>query len=327
VSQLQILCNVVTCSSWFQKLTRKLITISFLPIFFFFPFSGATGLGKSTMVNTLFKGRLSRMSSTGAAAAIPKTVEVKSVSHVIEEKGVRLKLTITDTPGFGDQINNESCWEPILKYIQEQYDKYLIEETSIKRKPRVPDSRVHCCLYFIAPTGHRLRPIDVEFMKRLDKCVNIVPVIAKADTLTVEEREAFRRRLREDIEKNHINIYPILNRHDLDEEEARTTSRIRDQLPFAVIGSDRYVTVSGKPVLGRKTKWGLIEVENKNHCEFAQLRDMLIKTHMQDLKEVTDTIHYESYRRKRLTEEKHDQIVLQNNVVNMDDINCQESKI
>jgi len=46
-------------------------------------------------------------------------------------------------------------WEPILKYIQEQYDKYLIEETSIKRKPRVPDSRVHCCLYFIAPTGHR----------------------------------------------------------------------------------------------------------------------------------------------------------------------------
>ena len=41
----------------------------------------------------------------------------------------------------------------------------------------------------------RLRPIDVEFMKRLDKCVNIVPVIAKADTLTIEEREAFRRRV------------------------------------------------------------------------------------------------------------------------------------
>ena len=33
--------------------------------------------------------------------------------------------------------------------------------------------------------------------------------------------------LREDIQKNNINIYPILERHDLDEEEARTTSRIR----------------------------------------------------------------------------------------------------
>ena len=30
-----------------------------------------------------------------------------------------------------------------------------------------------------------------------------------------------------------------------------------------MIGSDRYVTVSGKPVLGRKTKWGLIEGETK----------------------------------------------------------------
>lgn len=45
---------------------------------------------------------------------------------------------------------------------------------------------------------------------------------------------------------------------------------------------------------------------------------------MQDLKEVTDTIHYESYRRKRLTGDKNDQVVLTNNVVNMD---CQESKI
>jgi len=26
----------------------------------------------------------------------------------IEEKGVRMKLTVIDTPGFGDQINNEN---------------------------------------------------------------------------------------------------------------------------------------------------------------------------------------------------------------------------
>ena len=32
-------------------------------------------------------------------------------------------------------------------------------------------------------------------MKRLDKCVNIIPVIAKSDTLTLEEREAFKRRV------------------------------------------------------------------------------------------------------------------------------------
>lgn len=41
----------------------------------------------------------------------------------------------------------------------------------------------------------RLTPLDAEFMRRLDKIVNIVPVIAKADTLTVEERLAFKQRV------------------------------------------------------------------------------------------------------------------------------------
>lgn len=48
-------------------------------------------------------------------------------------------------------------------------------------------------------------------------------------------------------------------------------------MPFAVIGSDREVALGGKKVLGRQTKWGFIEVENKKHCEFSQLRDMLIR--------------------------------------------------
>ena len=30
------------------------------------------------------------------------------VPLVIEEKGVKMKLTVIDTPGFGDQINNEN---------------------------------------------------------------------------------------------------------------------------------------------------------------------------------------------------------------------------
>lgn len=29
---------------------------------------------------------------------------------VIEEGGVKMKLTVVDTPGFGDQINNDNWW-------------------------------------------------------------------------------------------------------------------------------------------------------------------------------------------------------------------------
>ena len=56
----------------------------------------------------------------------------------------------------------------------------------------IQDTRIHCCLYFINPTGHALRPIDVIVMKKLSEVVNVVPVIAKSDSLTLEEREKFK---------------------------------------------------------------------------------------------------------------------------------------
>ncbi|CAO2601498.1 Neuronal-specific septin-3, partial [Lemmus lemmus] len=279
---------------------------------------GQSGLGKSTLVNTLFKSQVSRKASSwNREEKIPKTVEIKAIGHVIEEGGVKMKLTVIDTPGFGDQINNENCWEPIEKYINEQYEKFLKEEVNIARKKRIPDTRVHCCLYFISPTGHSLRPLDLEFMKHLSKVVNIIPVIAKADTMTLEEKSEFKQRVRKELEVNGIEFYPQ-KEFDEDLEDKTENDKIRESMPFAVVGSDKEYQVNGKKVLGRKTPWGIIEVENLNHCEFALLRDFVIRTHLQDLKEVTHNIHYETYRAKRLndngglppvsvdTEESHD---------------------
>lgn len=40
----------------------------------------------------------------------------------------------------------------------------------------------------------------------------------------------------------------------------------------------------------------LFTVENSAHCDFVKLRNMLVRTHMQDLKDVTRETHYENYR-------------------------------
>lgn len=37
-------------------------------------------------------------------------VEITKHTVDIEEKGVKLKLTIVDTPGFGDAVNNTEWW-------------------------------------------------------------------------------------------------------------------------------------------------------------------------------------------------------------------------
>ncbi|XP_052401234.1 septin-9 isoform X1 [Carassius gibelio] len=271
---------------------------------------GQSGLGKSTLVNTLFKSKVSRKSCTpNYEEKISKTVHLQSVSHIIEEKGVKMKLTVIDTPGFGDQINNENCWEPIVQYVNEQYEKYLKEELNVNRKKRIPDTRVHCCVYFLPATGHWLRPIDVEFMRRLGKIVSIVPVIAKADTLTLDERLEFKQRIRQDLQANGIRVYPQ-KEYDEDTEDRILNDKIRENIPFAVVGTDKEHQVNGNKVLGRKTKWGIIEVENVAHCEFAHLRDLLIRSHLQDLKDVAHNIHYETYRVKRLNESNANGVAL-----------------
>jgi septin 3/9/12 len=140
-------------------------------------------------------------------------------------------------------------------------------------------------------------------MKRLDEFVNIVPVVAKADTMTIDERDTFKARIREDLVYHNIRIYPSAYNTE-DEDDTLINNKIEQLIPFAIIGSDKETSVGGKRVLGRQTKWGFVEVENKKHCEFSQLRDMLIKTHMQDLKETTDKVHYENYRQQRLRESK-----------------------
>jgi septin 10 len=43
-------------------------------------------------------------------------------------------------------------------------------------------------------------------------------------------------------------------------------------------------------------------VENENHCDFVKLREMLICTNMEDLREQTHSRHYELYRRCKLEE-------------------------
>jgi septin family protein len=45
-------------------------------------------------------------------------------------------------------------WEPVIKYINDQYLDYLTHESKEKRDPVIPDTRIHCVLYFIEPTGH-----------------------------------------------------------------------------------------------------------------------------------------------------------------------------
>lgn len=41
---------------------------------------------------------------------VHQTVEIETNTVEIEEKGIRLRLTVVDTPGFADAVNNTDWW-------------------------------------------------------------------------------------------------------------------------------------------------------------------------------------------------------------------------
>jgi cell division control protein 11 len=220
----------------------------------------------------------------------------------LEEEGVKINLTIVDTPGFGDNIDNESCFNDILGYVERQYDELLAEETRIKRNPKFRDNRVHALLYFITPTGHGLRELDIELMRRLAPRVNVIPVIGKADSFTRNELTEFKRRVMEDIEYYKIPIYNFpYDEEEDDEDTIEENCELRSLLPFAIIGSEEEIETEEGPVRVRRYPWGVAEVDNSDHCDFAKLRYALLCSHLSDLKEITNDFLYENYRTEKLS--------------------------
>uniref|UniRef100_A0A672KPF7 Septin-5-like n=1 Tax=Sinocyclocheilus grahami TaxID=75366 RepID=A0A672KPF7_SINGR len=190
---------------------------------------------------------------------ISQTVEITKHTVAIEEKGVKLKLTIVDTPGFGDAVNNTESWRAVVDYIDQQFEQYFRDESGLNRK-NIQDNRVHCCLYFISPFGHGLRPMDVEFMKMLHEKVNIVLVLAKADSLTPLEVRKMKMKIREEIERFDINIYQFPECDSDDEEFKLQHQELKDSVPFTVIGSNVQVESQGRRFRGRQYPWGVVEV-------------------------------------------------------------------
>jgi len=261
---------------------------------------GRSGLGKSTLVNTLFASKLT--SSNGRKLPvdpIEKTTEIKVSHHTLIENNVRLNINVIDTPGFGDQINNEKCWDPLVKYVKEQHSQYLRKELTAQRDKFLPDTRVHCILYFIQPNGQKLKNLDIQALKKLCDIANVVPVIAKSDSLTLEERAEFKKLLQLEFLKYQFNIYPY-DSEELYDEERQLNEDIKSLIPFAIAGSEREIQINGELVRGRQTKWGAINIEDVSQCDFVFLRDFLTRTHLQDLIETTNLTHYETFRSKQL---------------------------
>lgn len=241
---------------------------------FTFMVAGKKCIGKSTFINTL----LNRSIATSPSK------DINMYMLDVNCEGVNKRITAIDTPGLGSLDDTKNI-QDVINFIKLQLDKYLAEETKVRRDPAFEDTRIHCLIYFITP-GNALKPIDIELMKMASPFVNIIPVIGKSDALTKEELYMLRRNVSDQIEENNIGLFntkgrKMMNCADLD-----------DKVPLAVVCNEERYRTHGD---------NRIEVDNPIHCDFTLLKEIMFSSHCESLVEYTDCEIYESYRTEVLS--------------------------
>lgn len=56
---------------------------------------------------------------------IERTVQIEASTVEIEERGVKLRLTVVDTPGYGDAINSQDWYEISFRAYADEDMRYF----------------------------------------------------------------------------------------------------------------------------------------------------------------------------------------------------------
>jgi septin family protein len=129
--------------------------------------------------------------------------------------------------------------------------------------------------------------------------------------VTVRELLVIQDYLRKDFEHEQIDIYDFGEGDDSTED----AESYKSMLPFCMVnseemaheqGKDRQmgILVDNKRILGREFIWGIIDVQNPEHCAFDALTSIMFDTHLEDLREKTSEKFYETWRTRNLRNHK-----------------------
>jgi septin family protein len=245
--------------------------------------------------------------------------------------GEKVSLRLIDTPGMdipnGIHRAPASAMEAlesmahayadkVLDYIEKQFSLTLEQETRINRT-KGADSQVHALLYFLNPDivlgSKGINVMDRIVLGRLCERVNIFPCLAKSDLVTVRDLKQIQEFIKRDLGEFELNVYDFGDEDEVDEQ-------FRAKIPFCIVNSEEAfneedgqramgITVKGEILLGREYVWGVIEVENPDHCDFVVLRDAILGDYVDDLRTKTSEVYYEYWRTENLLKEKKSLLV------------------
>ncbi|MEW5302830.1 MAG: hypothetical protein WDW36_005573 [Sanguina aurantia] len=266
---------------------------------------GDSGLGKTTLIKSLISipGERVQVHDGSHTPVSQFSRDPESLCSTIswrdEEDRCIWVYRIQDTPGYGDELDVYKNLGMIIEFLNVQDQKWLQLEQSRDRKEdlsELEDPRVDLCLFCIPP--HRLRPLDLKYMYELGLHVPIVPIVTKADTMTIREANVYRQEVANKIAnpmlpgiKDKINVFKF-------ERDTLERSGIVDQ-------AQTLPPLPDPPLYWpeRRYPWGTAEAFNREHSDLLSLRSLLLKEALEEINKLKRS-RYETWRRKTLAGSK-----------------------
>ncbi|KAF6263399.1 Septin-domain-containing protein [Scenedesmus sp. NREL 46B-D3] len=330
--------------------TRPRVPVRLLDSYVNFMVVGESGLGKTTFINNLVSsyvttGKTHDGSSTSLADFQSDPDRLKTVLEPMEvrEAGRRLHVTVQDMPGWADDINLVRFLRIMVNFILSQRAK----DYELLAGGRALTESAMCgqlqnsitgCVYFLTP--HRVKKVDLIMMSALSQLVTVIPVVAKADTMTDDELVTFRQEIRTRLAAPFKYVHsktlaPLdFNRFAFDEGVMNALGLKDDMLPLAIITSNKHELVEDASLLSqlglqtnpdkqveqpvRLYKWGQAYALNREHSDLIVLKRLLLGDRVESLYAMLD----ESYKRYVAFCEQYEEAGRQLPLIVQDELAC-----
>lgn len=201
---------------------------------------GTKNSGKSSFISLLNHSLATSSSKHETESPAPQTKGNFTSSYLeTEMDGERVGLTLWDSAGLEKNIVDLQLRE-MTGFIESKFEETFAEEQKVMRSPGFRDTHIHCVFLVLDPLKLDANiaalsqtrngalaaqknglddDVEVQVLRALWEKTVVVPVIAKADTLTVSHLTHLKRAVWQSIIDNSLNPLDALELEDDDDDD------------------------------------------------------------------------------------------------------------
>lgn len=260
---------------------------------------------------------------------------------------INLNAFVLDT---SNRMDNSKTGQIIKQFIESKFDDILDNEIKIQRKTTyndINDNRIHLCIYFFDSKNYGISEIDLNILSYIIKSVNILYVIGKADKIlnnSDHNKEQLLLHLQQKInfQLHSFNLYSFtfdkITINDIffstkeQNKEVNESMKCEEYPPNILIDNIQpFPIICGNikemiPTSTNKFFWKRsylfknkeVYIEDFETSSFIILKGIILGSHLQIFKDITNNRIYESYRSQILLQRAETQLRLDKNHLNQD---------